>query len=69
MAENSHRESPQESPYRVVVDLGRLLSPEELKAYRAKAEEMGRNLRDHTVALLFGPDRLAREINDEEGGQ
>ena len=58
----------EKTPFRVLIDLGALLSPMELEAYRAKAEEMGRDLREHTVALLFGPDRIGRNGDDEEVG-
>lgn len=48
----------QNTSFRVLLDLGQLLTPMELENYRAKAAELGRDLRDHTIALLFGKDRI-----------
>ena len=48
----------QKTPFRVMLDLGQLLSPMELEQYQAKARECGRDLRDHTIALLLGADRI-----------
>jgi hypothetical protein len=48
----------QKSPFRVLLELSQLLSPMELEQYQAAAAEHGRDLRDHTIALLLGKDRI-----------
>lgn len=53
------------TPFRVELDLGAILSPMELESYKAKAAEMGRNLKEHTIALLFGPQRIPTQPGDE----